>query len=166
MKRTNGKIAGRNGSRTAGRRILYLALALGLGGAAVAALRPDSVEASTVTVYKSPTCGCCTKWVSYLEREGFETQVVSTTDLAGVQAEHGVPHELGSCHTAVVDGYVLEGHVPAADIKRLLRERPAVVGLAVPGMPAGSPGMEGAVRQRYDVLAFQKDGAVAVFAQR
>ena len=166
MKRTNGKSTGRNGKRTAGRRVLYLALALGLGGAGVAALAPNSVQASQVTIYKSPTCGCCTKWVSYLERQGFETEVVSTTDLASVHAENGVPHELGSCHTAVVDGYVLEGHVPAAEIKRLLSERPAVAGLAVPGMPAGSPGMEGPVRQRYDVLAFQKDGASVVFAHR
>ena len=166
MNHTNRKTAGRNGKRPAGRRVLYLALTLGLGGAGVAALAPDPVEASQVTIYKSPTCGCCTKWVSYLERQGFETEVVSTTDLASVHAENGVPHALGSCHTAVVEGYVLEGHVPAAEIERLLRERPAVVGLAVPGMRAGSPGMEGPVRQRYDVLAFQKDGAYVVFAHR
>ena len=166
MKHTNRRTTGSNNKRPIRRRALHLALALGLGGAAVAALRPDSVEASLVTIYKSPTCGCCTKWVSYLERQGFETNVVSTADLASVHAEHGVPHELGSCHTAVVEGYVLEGHVPAAEIKRLLSERPAVVGLAVPGMPAGSPGMEGLVRQSYDVLAFQKDGASVVFAHR
>ena len=122
--------------------------------------------AATVQVYKSPTCGCCANWVRHLQQHGFATRVTEMEDLTAIKAKHGVPGRVQSCHTAVVDGYVIEGHVPAADVQRLLKERPAVVGLAVPGMPIGSPGMEvpGMNPQAYDVMAFDKQGQLKVFA--
>lgn len=122
--------------------------------------------APTVQVYKSPTCGCCANWVKHLQQHGFTTRVTDTADVASIKAQRGVPARVQSCHTAVVDGYVLEGHVPAADVQRLLKERPAVVGLAVPGMPIGSPGMEvpGQKPQAYDVVAFDKQGQTRTFA--
>ena len=118
-----------------------------------------------VTVYKTPTCGCCKKWVSHPEDNGFEVESVDLSDLSMVKRMSGVKPQHASCHTALVDGYVVEGHVPAGDIKRLLNERPAVKGLVLPGMPAGSPGMEGSHRISYDVLTIDKDGKTAVFAQ-
>ena len=134
--------------------------ALSLGGFA-AAQRPAPV----VEVYKSPTCGCCANWVKHLEAAGFTTKVTSVDDITEVKTKYGVPGRVQSCHTAVVGGYVLEGHVPAADVQRLLKEKPAVVGVAVPGMPIGSPGMEvGSTVQRYDVLTFNKQGQTTVFA--
>ena len=119
----------------------------------------------TVTVYKSPTCGCCVAWVEHLQEHGFPVETVDVGDPQGVKAEYGIPAELQSCHTAVVDGYVVEGHVPAADVKRLLAEQPEAGGLAVPGMPIGSPGMEqGDTVQPYDVLLID-DGQASVFAR-
>ena len=120
--------------------------------------------AGEVVVYKSPSCGCCTKWVDHLRANGFMVTTHEVADVNAVKERVGLPHGLGSCHTAQVDGYVIEGHVPAADIRRLLDERPAVAGLAVPGMPTGSPGMEGPYRDSYDVLAFDRQGATHVFA--
>jgi hypothetical protein len=134
--------------------------ALALGGMA-AAQRPASV----VEVYKSPTCGCCALWVKHLEANGFRTKVSDVEDMAAVKTKLGVPARTQSCHTAVVDGYVLEGHVPAAEVSRMLKERPKVTGLAVPGMPLGSPGMEaGSTKQPYNVLTFDKQGQTGVFA--
>ena len=114
-----------------------------------------------VTVYRSPTCGCCKAWEDHLRENGFTVESVETRAMDVVKTENGVPRPLLSCHTAIVDGYVIEGHVPAADIARLLSERPAVRGLAVPGMPTGSPGMEtpGREAQPYEVFAFSDDGA-------
>lgn len=121
---------------------------------------------TTVEVYKTPTCGCCTKWVEHLQAHGFTVRSTNLQHLTEVKTKHHVPQRLHSCHTGVVNGYVLEGHVPATDVQRLLKERPAVAGLAVPGMPTGSPGMEvrGARAQPYDVIAFEKDGRTQVFA--
>ena len=138
-------------------------------GSPASAQRPAPASqrpATTVQVYKSPTCGCCALWVKHLQQHGFTTQVTDTDNVADIKAQHGVPARARSCHTAIVGGYVLEGHVPAADVQRLLKERPAVVGLAVPGMPIGSPGMEvaGQAAQKYDVLAFDKQGQLKVFA--
>lgn len=119
-----------------------------------------------VVVHKTPTCGCCGVWVTHMEKAGFKTQVHNLDDLAPVKQRLGVPAGLASCHTAQVDGYFVEGHVPAADVQRLLRERPKAKGLAVPGMPAGSPGMEvpsGRV-DRYDVMLVGNDGKATVFA--
>lgn len=139
-----------------------LLVALVSAGGSALAQRP----APTVQVYKSSTCGCCANWVKHLQQHGFRTQVTEMDDVAAVKAQHRIPARVQSCHTAVVDGYVIEGHVPAADVQRLLKERPAVVGLAVPGMPIGSPGMEvpNMKPQAYDVIAFDKQGQLKVYA--
>ncbi len=121
--------------------------------------------AAKITVYKSPTCGCCKEWVKHLRANGFSVTTKDVTNLTPYKDANGVPPMLESCHTAKVNGYTIEGHVPAADIQRLLKERPKVVGLAVPGMPTGSPGMEGAYQERYEVLTFDKDGRTAVYAR-
>lgn len=96
---------------------------------------------SAITVYKTPSCGCCTRWVEYLRTEGFEVQAIDQRNLTPIKQKAGVTPEMASCHTAMVDGYVIEGHVPARAIRKLLRERPETLGLAVPGMPHNSPGM-------------------------
>lgn len=117
-----------------------------------------------VTVYKSSTCGCCRKWVDHLTANGFAVTAHDTTDVVAVKNHYAVPVALRSCHTAIVGGYVIEGHVPAADIQRLLKDRPKIAGLAVPGMVTGSPGMEmGNTREKYDVIAFG-DGKTSVYA--
>ena len=118
-----------------------------------------------VTVYKSATCGCCGNWIDHMKEAGFKVTAHNRDDMNQIKNEHGVAYKLRSCHTAVVDGYVLEGHVPADDIRRLLQERPAVDGLAVPGMPMGSPGMEGRYVDPYDVIAFTKGKSDVVFAK-
>lgn len=121
-------------------------------------------DAPAITVYKSPTCGCCAMWVEHLEAAGFDVTSVDRTDMGVVKDSLGVPGDLSSCHTAVVDGYVVEGHVPAAQVTRLLEERPDALGLAVPGMPIGSPGMEmGDRRDPYDVLLVGEGGEAAVY---
>ena len=133
---------------------------------AVATIVGQQQERPTVEVYKSATCGCCSKWVEHLQANGFTVHTTNREDLADFKAKHGVPRRVQSCHMAVVSGYVVEGHVPADDVHRLLKERPAIVGLAVPGMPIGSPGMEmpGRKAQPFDVMAFGKDGQTRVFA--
>ncbi len=124
--------------------------------------------APAVEVYKSPSCGCCKDWIKHLQDNGFTSVRVHDTGNNAARARLGMPAKFGSCHTATVDGYVLEGHVPAADVRRLLRERPAAVGLAVPDMPIGSPGMDapdyGNRRDPYDVLLVARDGSATVFA--
>jgi len=117
-----------------------------------------------VTVYKSPTCGCCVKWIDHLEGHGFTVEARDVRDTRALKQEHGVPSGLEACHTALIEGYVIEGHVPAEDIGRLLRERPPVAGLAVPGMPIGSPGMEGPRPEAYRVLSFDAVGHTEIFA--
>jgi len=116
-------------------------------------------------VYKSPTCSCCQKWVDYVQKRGYQVTVSNVSDLNSVKRELGVPSGASSCHTAVIGGYFIEGHVPEEDISRLLTERPNISGLAVPGMPIGSPGMEGPNPQPYTVFAVQKDGKLTVFAE-
>lgn len=119
-----------------------------------------------VTVYKSATCGCCNKWIKHMEDNGFSIKAVDVANMDLVKQHYGINRELGSCHTALVDGYIIEGHVPATDVKKLLSERPDVLGLTVPGMPIGSPGMEmGDHADHYDVLAVEKDGKTSVFSQ-
>ena len=139
---------------------LASAVVLAFGIAFVPSAAADPVQ---VQVYKSPTCGCCNKWIEHLESNGFSVHATDVPDLAPIKAENGVPRRLASCHTAIVDGYLVEGHVPAIDVHRLLRERPKVSGLAVPGMPIGSPGMEGPNPERYQVLSFGPEG-VSVFS--
>jgi len=133
---------------------------------ATAALVPTYIRAADVIVYKNPDCGCCTKWVDHLRRAGFAVDVVDTEDLLPLKQSLGVPKDLASCHTAVVGEYLVEGHVPADLVRQLQREKPRVRGLAVPSMPPGSPGMEHPDPVRYDVLAFDKDGNVSVYATR
>jgi hypothetical protein len=117
-----------------------------------------------MTVYKSPTCGCCADWVQYLEERDFEITVIDQPQMHAVKAEFGVPPQLQSCHTGVIDGYVIEGHVPAEDILRLLAERPAVTGLTAPGMPPYSPGMMSIEPRGYDVLSFTREGKTKVYS--
>ena len=122
--------------------------------------------AGTIVVYKSPTCGCCSKWVQHLRDAGLAVEVHNENAMNPLKTKLGVPPDLASCHTATVDGYVIEGHVPAQDIRRLLSEKPQATGIAVPGMPIGSPGMEQAGQaDHYQVLLFGTDGARHVFAE-
>lgn len=119
-----------------------------------------------VTVYKSPTCGCCAEWVTHLRDNGFPVNVEEEVNVQPVKQRLGVPRTLASCHTAVVEDYVVEGHVPAADIKRLLRDQPSLHGLSVPGMPVGSPGMEqGDYVEPYAVVGFNPQGDTTVVAR-
>jgi len=126
----------------------------------------ETAKPIAIKVYKTPQCGCCKAWVDHLSKNGFQVETMDMPDLALVKQKYGVPAALEACHTAVVGNYVVEGHVPADVIQRLLKERPAVTGIAVPGMPAGSPGMEGAMKERYDVLTFDRAGRSRVYAKR
>ncbi len=119
----------------------------------------------TLVVYKSATCGCCRSWGTHMDGEGFAVVEQDVTDLPAIKDSLGVPSAAGSCHTGTVGGYVVEGHVPASVVRRLLRDRPDARGLAVPGMPLGSPGMEqGEMREPYDVLLIANDGTTSVYA--
>ena len=118
-----------------------------------------------IVVYKDPNCGCCKNWIDHLRKHGFKVTSHDSRDMQSIKSSLSVKNDLQSCHTATVGGYVVEGHVPAADIQRLLKERPKVAGLAVPGMPAGSPGMEGPVSEKYAVIAFAKNGTTKVFSR-
>lgn len=121
--------------------------------------------AGTVDVYKSPTCGCCVKWADHMRQAGFTVKTHDVTDIPGNRKKLGMPDKLGSCHTSKVGNYVIEGHVPATDIKRLLSEKPKALGLAVPSMPPGSPGMDIPNSPPYDTLLVQADGTTRVFAK-
>ena len=126
----------------------------------------QAATAATIEVVKSPYCGCCTHWVEYLRAEGFDVRVVEAEDVTPTARRLGVPDDLRSCHTASIEGYAIEGHVPAADIRRLLAERPDAAGIAVPGMPIGSPGMEqGDRRQPYATMLFTREGRRSLWAQ-
>ncbi len=136
---------------------------------AAGSLRGTAQTLPAVQVFRDPTCGCCALWVEHLRKAGFTATITNVDDIGAIKTKYGVPPRLGSCHTAVVGGvggYVVEGHVPAADVQRLLKERPAIVGIGVPGMPIGSPGMEvaGVKPQAFDVLSFNKAGETRVFA--
>jgi hypothetical protein len=118
-------------------------------------------------VYKTSTCGCCSKWVDHMRAHGFDVKTEDVQDIGRVKTEHGVPPQLGSCHTSLVGGYVIEGHGPADAVQRLLRERPKVTGISVPGMPVGSPGMEvPGRRDSYNIVTFDRSGPLAVFERR
>ena len=121
--------------------------------------------AEVVDVYKSPTCGCCGKWVEHLKRAGFEVRTHEVGDVSAARAKLGMPERYGSCHTAKVGGYAIEGHVPAEDVRRLLAEKPKAIGIAVPGMPQGSPGMESPRPVSYETLLVQSDGNSRVYAR-
>ena len=137
-----------------------LMAALGFSTTALAAGAAQSIH-----VYKSPTCGCCDDWIDHLEDNGFEVEATNTNDMGRIKADAGLIAGLGSCHTAFVGDYVIEGHVPPADIHRLLSERPDAIGLSVPGMPWGSPGMGPASeRDAYSVFLIRNDGTTEIFA--
>lgn len=149
--------------------------AQGAGNPAATAYAPPApavqaagaVQRPPVVVYKSPTCGCCGDWILHLQQAGFQVTAHDVDNVAPIKRQHGVPQPLESCHTAIIGDYVVEGHVPADAIDRLLRERPAgVAGIAVPGMPVGSPGMEGPNPQPYEILAFQREGGWSVYERR
>ena len=132
-----------------------------LGIVAAALMSPTASQAAqipAIRVHKDPNCGCCSGWVRHLEAAGFGVTVQEDTDLRNIRKRLGVPTDLAACHTAEAGGYVIEGHVPAAAIQRLLRERPVATGVAVPGMPVGSPGMEGGIPERYAVVLFGPNG--------
>ena len=126
---------------------------------------PNYSGITEMTVYRSPSCGCCGVWVDHAKKHGFKIEDIKTEDMEAVKQQHNVPVELASCHTTIIDGYVMEGHIPADDIKRFLAEKPDnLVGLAVPGMPIGTPGMEARdIKQPFQVLAFNDKGEVEVF---
>lgn len=139
----------------------------GVGLVTAITLNTPQVEADDlIQVYKSPTCGCCSKWIAHIEEAGFAVEATNMDNVNPFKQKVGVPQKLASCHTAMVDGYFIEGHVPADDIKRLLKERPDIAGLTAPGMPIGSPGMEvpGRKADNFQVLAVGKDGQSRIFA--
>ena len=143
---------------------------------AASPVQPEAVQAANlpapdpslpvVKVWKSPTCGCCTGWIEHMRRAGFQVEVEDVADVTPYKTQYGIGPDMMSCHTSLIDGYAIEGHVPADDIKRLLAERPQIAGLAAPGMPVGSPGMEvpGGQQDRYEVRAFTRDGKATVWA--
>ena len=125
-----------------------------------------SADSYKISVWKSPSCNCCNDWIKHLQSQGFTVKTFDTGNAAS-RSNFGIPNEFGSCHTAYIDKYAIEGHVPAQDIKKLLNKRPDAIGLAVPGMPVGSPGMDGVEygyrKDSFDVLLIKKDGGVEVF---
>jgi hypothetical protein len=150
----------------------FLDLLLGVGAVAAVvsaggslAARASAPALMKVTSYRSASCGCCKGWVQHMRANGFAVRDVVVADVAEIKRRLGVPARLASCHTAEVAGFALEGHVPAADVKRLLQKRPPVAGIAVPGMPLGSPGMESAYgKEAFTVMAFTRTGAISSFS--
>jgi hypothetical protein len=141
-------------------------VALALTTAAVRTSPPDApAKKPTIAVYKDPSCGCCKSWIEHLIKHGYRVDAKDSPDMTEIKHTLGVPNALSACHTGMVNGYLIEGHVPAADIDRLLAQKPKIAGLAVPGMPMGSPGMEGGKAQHYQVVAFDKAGKTTVFAR-
>jgi hypothetical protein len=136
-----------------------------LAGAAAASLGA-AADDNDIEIWKTPTCGCCKLWVDHMRANGFRPRTHDVADVSPYKRKHGVLPFLESCHTGVVAGYAIEGHVPADVVRQLLKQRPPVLGLAVPGMPMGSPGMEGSRKDKYDVVAFDKNGKTSVFARR
>ncbi|MDQ6972221.1 MAG: DUF411 domain-containing protein [Mariprofundaceae bacterium] len=147
--------------------LMGFALFQGPSGSGISnAIAEEAKSPTEIVMYKSPTCSCCGNWAEHLRGAGFTVIEKKREDMDAIKAEFGVPEQLSSCHTAVIDGYIIEGHVPAADVKRLLKERPKVAGLTAPGMPMKSPGMQnvGQDPKNYNVLAFDKDGTAKVFS--
>lgn len=151
------------------RRTVLLGLgAVAIGGTSAAMFSgaaPAAAEGPLVEVWKSPYCGCCGGWIDHMRDNGFILKVHDVEDLDAIRLAKGVPPQLASCHTAVVDGYVVEGHVPAADVRRLLAERPKALGLTIPGMPQDAPGMDMKTGEPYEVLLFEKSGRTRLFAR-
>ncbi len=157
-------------------RIMRNTLGLAVVGAVIALLsasiaatpvaRTANTKPIAIKVYKTPQCGCCKAWVKHLRDNGFQVETMDMPDLSLIKQKYGVKPALQACHTAVVNGYVVEGHVPADVILKVLRERPSIAGVAVPGMPSGSPGMEGASKQPYDIFTFDRAGRSRVYTHR
>jgi hypothetical protein len=147
------------------REFVRVTLGAGLAVAAAPSLLRALGAAVKMTVYKSPSCGCCTDWVTYMKGQGFTAEVKDLNDLSDIKRSMGVPAKLESCHTAIVGAYVIEGHVPADLVKKILAEKPKIVGLAVPGMPVDAPGM-GSGKTPYEVISCDKAGKTSVFAKR
>ncbi|HEV8599148.1 MAG TPA: DUF411 domain-containing protein [Gemmatimonadales bacterium] len=148
------------------RAVLARGACLALGFSGLARLLHAGPFKTAMLVYKDPGCGCCEKWVELMRASGFAVAVRNTTDMQPIKRRYQVPPALASCHTALVEGYVIEGHVPSDLIRKLLKEKPKVVGLTVPGMVTGSPGMEGPNPEPYQVLAFDVSGKTSVYAKR
>jgi hypothetical protein len=148
------------------RALVLMSAAAGFASAgAELAGQTQQATRTRIDVYKDPSCGCCSKWVDHLKANGFDARVIDG-DTRAIKAKHGVTTELASCHTGIVNGYVIEGHVPAADIRTLLAKKPAgVVGLTIPGMPQSAPGMDVTPFQPYTVLSFNRQGRTATFAR-
>ena len=148
------------------RRMFMTGLAAALAPAPAALGATSAADSPLMKVVRAPDCGCCGAWIDHLRAAGFAVDVTMSDDVAAFKEQHGVPQALWSCHTALVQGYLIEGHVPARDILRLLDERPDAVALTVPGMPWGAPGMgPEAERDAYDVILIRRDGGTEVFAR-
>ena len=146
-------------------KILMVCVLLSLSFSIKAEGEVKTVEPIVIEVYRSPSCGCCSKWIAHLKENQFDVKDHVTNDVQVIKDKYGVPEKMASCHTALVNGYVVEGHVPAADIKKLLKLKPAVIGISVPGMPAGTPGMEmGGRKDPYKVVSFDKEKKYQVFS--
>lgn len=157
----------RSGAARLARALLCVLGGLALTGLTGCSTQPAALNASpTVEVYKSEACLCCEDWITHLKKHGFVVRAINTEELEAIKVQHGVPEALRSCHTALVGGYIVEGHVPAEDVQRMLRDRPEISGIAVAGMPIGSPGMEveGYAPKPFDVIAFDRSGETYVFA--
>jgi hypothetical protein len=149
------------------RSLAFVALAAGLIWVGTVWLAAQSARPQ-MTVYKSPTCGCCSKWVEHMQANGFDVKAINVDDIEKVKRDHGVPASAASCHTGIVNGYVVEGHVPADAVLKMLKDKPAIAGIAVPGMPMGSPGMEvpGGQKDAYTIVSFDKTGKTSVYQKR
>lgn len=145
-------------------KILKTAAAITIAG--VVSIGTAGATNTDITVYKDPQCPCCNKWIDHLKSNGFQVKINHDVRMEDIKTKHGLPVELGSCHTAIIDGYVVEGHVPASTIQRLLRERPPVKGIGVAGMPPGSPGMESATPKPYNVMSFDAAGKTKIYEQQ
>lgn len=144
--------------------LFVLVIAASAGVFLFSASSPISAASGpTVTIYKSSSCGCCTSWMEHMREAGFQVESVNDPDLAIIKADHHVPRHLTACHTASVEGYTVEGHVPASAIKRMLSEKPQIAGIGVGGMPKGSPGMPG-MPEHFEVESFTREGATAVWS--
>jgi hypothetical protein len=143
---------------------IFLAIALLVFNAGINAKTIEAGKPVDVVVYRSPTCDCCGKWLEHMKKNNFNVKDIVTDDVQAIKDKYGVPAAMASCHTAIVDGYVVEGHVPANDIKKLLKTKPKMIGIAVPGMPSGTPGMEiGDRKDSYKVMSFDKENHYEIF---
>ena len=146
-------------------KLLMVCVLLSLSFGIKAEDQVKTVEPIVIEVYRSPSCGCCSKWLVHLKENQFDVIDHVTNDVQAIKDKYGVPENMASCHTALVNGYVVEGHVPASDIKKLLNLKPAVIGISVPGMPSGTPGMEmGGRKDAYQVISFDKEKKYQIFS--